>query len=69
MSETKQYTAEQDAIDAKCFRFWVYEAFNNPLAICRLLSRCETEQDYRDAIMPIIEAAEQVTAKATGEIK
>jgi len=51
--------AENDELrtDAECFRFWVHEAWHSPADMARLLSKCETKQDYIDAIIPMIEAS------------
>lgn len=43
--------------DAECFRFWVREASCNPVGIAKLIMHCDTEQDYRDAILPCITKA------------
>lgn len=45
--------------DAACFRFWVREAANSPGDMAKLIMRCITEQDYRDAILPIALAAQR----------
>lgn len=55
-SELRRLDAENEAlrIDAECFRFWVREAAQAPGAMATLIMRCTTEQEYRDAIMPVM---------------
>jgi dimeric dUTPase (all-alpha-NTP-PPase superfamily) len=48
---------EELRTDAECFRFWVHEAWHSPSDMARLLSKCETKQDYINAIIPMIEAS------------
>ena len=55
--------------DAKCFRFWVQEAEHNPASMAKLIMYCHTEQDYRDAIIPVLKEAERTIIKASGETK
>lgn len=55
--------------DAKCFRFWVQEAEHNPVNMAKLIMYCRTEQDYRDAIIPVLKEAERTIIKALGETK
>lgn len=45
------------AKDAECFRFWVREAACAPGDMAKLISKCITEQDYRDAIIPVATGA------------
>lgn len=40
--------------DADCFNFWVHEAWNNPSDMARLLNCCETADDYRKKIIPLM---------------
>lgn len=47
--------------DAECFRFWVSEAARSPSATAQLIMHCTTEQDYRDAILPIVRKAQEIT--------
>jgi hypothetical protein len=58
-AELRRLQAENDELrtDAECFRFWVHEAWHSPADMARLLCRCETKQDYIDAIIPMIEAS------------
>jgi len=58
---------QADAIDAQCFRFWVSEAARSPSAMARLIAHCTTEQDYRDAIMPIVRCRQAVISAAKGK--
>lgn len=53
-----------EAIDAACFRFWVSEAARNPSNMAKLIMHCTTEQEYRDAIMPLVMGAQSVIQKA-----
>lgn len=57
---------KQRDIDAECFRFWVSEAARSPAAMANLIMNCTTEDEYRAAIIPCIEARESAIAKATG---
>ena len=57
---------KQQDIDAECFRFWVSEAARSPAAMAKLIMHCTTEDEYRAAIIPCIEARESAIAKATG---
>ena len=41
--------------DADCFNFWVHEAWHSPSAIMKLLNSCETPEDYRNKLLPIME--------------
>ncbi len=50
--------------DAACFRFWVREAAVNPCDMAKLIMRCTTEQEYRDAIEPLATAAEDAIRAA-----
>lgn len=50
--------------DAACFRFWVREAAVNPCDMAKLIMRCTTEQEYRDAIEPLATAAEDAIRTA-----
>ena len=70
-AELRRLHAENEALrtDAECFRFWVREAACAPGDMARLIMKCVTEQDYRDAIIPAISAARAAIAKATGETK
>lgn len=54
-------------VDAACFRFWVREAACAPGDMARLIANCLTEQDYRDAIMPVALAAEAAIDAARGK--
>lgn len=56
---------DSDRTDAECFRFWVSEAARSPASIAKLIMYCTTEQEYRDAILPIVMARKAVIAKAT----
>ena len=53
--------------DAECFRFWVREAAQSPGDMAKLIAKCVTEQEYRDAILPIATAASRVISTAKGE--
>ncbi len=55
---------EELARDAACFRFWVREAAVNPADMAKLIMRCITEQDYRDAIEPLATKADDVIRAA-----
>lgn len=59
---------KQQDIDAECFRFWVSEAARNPVAMAKLIMHCTTEDEYRAAIIPCVEARKAAidNAKATG---
>lgn len=58
--------AENEALrkDASCFRFWVREAAVNPGDMAKLIMKCTTEQEYRDAIEPLATAADDVIRSA-----
>lgn len=58
--------AEYEAMkaDADCFKFWVSEAARNPINMAKLIANCTTEQEYRDAIMPCINFANQAIDQA-----
>ncbi len=47
--------------DAECFRFWVSEAARAPGEMATLIMHCTTEQEYRDAILPIVRKAQEIT--------
>lgn len=51
-------------IDARCFRFWVREAACAPGALAKAISNCITEQDYRDVLIPMMQAADDAIEKA-----
>lgn len=55
--------------DAECFRFWVREAAQSPWDMARLIMRCVTEQDYRDAILPVALGADAAISKAAEKQK
>jgi len=42
--------------DAECFLLWVHEAWHSPSDIMKLLNNCETPEDYRAKLLPIIAA-------------
>lgn len=62
----KEQAAEIERLrkDAACFRFWVREAAVNPCDMAKLIMRCTTEQEYRDAIEPLATAAEDAIRAA-----
>lgn len=64
--ELLRLEAENEAlrIDAECFRFWVREAEHEPVAMATLIMRCVTEQDYRDAIIPVMMMSKTAISKA-----
>lgn len=66
-----QLEAENAALrtDAECFRFWVREAAQSPCDMAKLIMRCVTEQDYRDAITPIALASCDAIQKASEKSK
>ena len=53
----KELKAENERLraDADCFNFWVHEAWHSPSAIMKLLNSCETPEDYRNKLLPIME--------------
>ena len=51
-------------IDARCFRFWVREAACAPGALAKAIAHCTTEQDYRDVLIPMMQAADDAIEKA-----
>lgn len=55
---------KQQDIDAECFRFWVSEAARSPAAMANLIMNCTTEDEYRAAIIPCIEARKSAIAAA-----
>lgn len=61
--------AENEAlrIDAECFRFWVREAAQAPGAMAALIMSCTTEQEYRDAIIPVMMKSKAAISRAMGE--
>lgn len=65
-NELRRLHAENEALrkDAACFRFWVREAAVNPGDMARLIMRCTTEQEYRDAIEPLATAADDAIRAA-----
>lgn len=65
-AECQKLRAEVEGLrkDAACFRFWVREAAVNPCDMAKLIMRCTTEQEYRDAIEPLATAAEDAIRAA-----
>lgn len=68
-SELRRLDAENEAlrIDAECFRFWVREAAQAPGAMAALIMRCTTEQEYRDAIIPVMMKSKAAISRAMGK--
>ncbi len=52
-------------LDALCFRFWVSEAARSPSAMAQLIANCVTEDDYRNAILPLIWSAQNTMLRAS----
>lgn len=50
--------------DARCFRFWVREAACAPGALAKAIANCITEQDYRDVLIPMMQAADDAIEQA-----
>lgn len=50
--------------DAECFRFWVSEAARAPGAMAKLITHCTTEQEYREAILPVARKAREAMQAA-----
>lgn len=67
-AELRRLEAENEAlrIDAECFRFWVREAAQAPGAMATLIMSCTTEQEYRDAIIPVMMKSKAAISRATG---
>lgn len=67
--ELRRLEAENEAlrIDAECFRFWVREAAQAPGAMAALIMRCTTEQEYRDAIIPVMMKSKAAISRAMGK--
>lgn len=67
--ELRRLEAENKAlrIDAECFRFWVREAAQAPGAMATLIMRCTTEQEYRDAIIPVMMKSKAAISRAMGK--
>ena len=68
-AELRRLEAENEAlrIDAECFRFWVREAAQAPGAMAALIMRCTTEQEYRDAIIPVMMKSKAAISRAMGK--
>lgn len=68
-AELRRLEAENEAlrIDAECFRFWVREAAQAPGAMATLIMRCTTEQEYRDAIIPVMMKSKAAISRAMGK--
>lgn len=68
-SELRRLDAENEAlrIDAECFRFWVREAARAPGAMATLIMSCTTEQEYRDAIIPVMMKSKAAISRAMGK--
>lgn len=67
--ELRRLEAENEAlrIDAECFRFWVREAAQAPGAMASLIMKCTTEQEYRDAIIPVMMKSKAAISRAMGK--
>ena len=67
-AELRRLEAENEAlrIDAECFRLWVREAAQAPGAMATLIMSCTTEQEYRDAIIPVMMKSKAAISRATG---
>jgi hypothetical protein len=68
-AEMRRLEAENEAlrIDAECFRFWVREAAQAPGAMASLIMKCTTEQEYRDAIIPVMMKSKAAISRAMGK--
>lgn len=68
-AELRRLDAENEAlrIDAECFRFWVREAAQAPCAMASLIMKCTTEQEYRDAIIPVMMKSKAAISRAMGK--
>ena len=68
-AELRRLEAENEAlrIDAECFRFWVREAAQEPGAMATMIMRCTTEQEYRDAIIPVMMKSKAAISRAMGK--
>lgn len=67
--ELRRLEAENEAlrIDAECFRFWVREAAQAPCEMASLIMKCTTEQEYRDAIIPVMMKSKAAISRAMGK--